>query len=644
MNRHPANALMSLSLVAAVFAVYWPGIHGGYVFDDFPNIVDNARLHVTSLDGAHWVAAALSSEAGLLQRPLALLSFAANHYFTGLAPAPMKLTNIAIHALNALLVLGLVRQLLAMAPSGAASAVRRAWAARFAATAWALHPINLMAVLFVVQRMESLSHTFVFGGLWLYLLGRQRQLSGGNGWPLVIGGLLGGTLLGMLAKESAALLPLYAFLAELCLLRFATAGTGNRRNTRLLLFFVAVLALPAVAGVAWLLPKMLQPEVWAGRDFSMAERLLTQARVVVDYLRWIVLPDLGQLSLYHDDYRVSSGLLSPPGTLAAILGLVGLLALAAWCRLRRPLVSLGILWFLGAHLLTATFIPFELVYEHRNYFASLGICLAAADLLLLAPRNDSARRIGVLLAVIAVIGASTITHLRAREWSDPYRFAASEAAKHPQSPRATYGLAATLATVSRLDPDSPLFEPALQALEHARGVPGSNILPLSGLIMLAAHAGTPQDPQVWEEMQQRLHAAPIGPQEQGALSTLVRCAREGRCTFPEDLMRKTFETALARDRSPDLLSMWSDYTLNVLDDPAGALDLARESVHRSPGTAQYRINLIRLLIALGREQEAREQIRQLRANGRLGQNETSARLLEARMRRQPQNPRDNTGG
>ena len=78
-----------------------------------------------------------------------------------------------------------------------------------------------MAVLFVVQRMESLSHTFVFAGLWLYLDGRQRQLAGqGGGWARILAGLVGATGLGALAKESAEELAGYS-------LHMADSGTDN---------------------------------------------------------------------------------------------------------------------------------------------------------------------------------------------------------------------------------------------------------------------------------------------------------------------------------------------------------------------------------------------------------------------------------
>lgn len=622
-----------LLLAAAVLAVYWPGLGGGFVFDDFPNIVDNTRLHVTTLAWPEWVAAAFSSDAGPASRSLAMLSFALQHYLTGLDPWAMKLGNVALHACNALLVLALARKLLALAAHPGVSSKRREWIARFVAAAWALHPINLMAVLLVVQRMESLSHTFVFAGLWMYLHGRQRQLEGGNGWPLVLGGLIGGTVLGLLAKESAVLLPLYAFLAEAMLVaaRRTTGAAGAGIERRIGILFVVILLVPALLGLAWLLPQMLAPAAWSGRDFTLAERLLTEARVVMDYLRWILLPDLGQLSLYHDDYLVSRGLLRPWTTVVSIVLLAALAATAWLLRRRLPLTALGIAWFLSAHLLTATIIPFELVYEHRNYFASFGILLAAAELLLLVPRRDALRRIGALVAVLFVVVAAGLTHLRAREWSDPYRFAASEAAKHPQSPRATYGLAKLLADASGYDPASPLFAEAERALHVARRAPGSSVLPHSGLLLMAEAAGRQADPAIWREMQDRLRSAPIGPQETGAIGSLARCATQGECRFPIQQMEATFAAALSRGDNAELLSQLSDYRLNAQGDLASAVELARKAVSLQPGTAQYRVNLVRLLIAAGEKDEARRQIAILRASGRLGRNEQAARELEHRL-------------
>ena len=626
------RAWPALALVLLVAALYWPGRGGGFVFDDYPNIVDNIALHVTGWDRHAWLAAIFSSDSGLGHRPLPMATFALNHAFTALDPVPMKLTNIAIHALNACLVLGLLRTLLALA-APAVDARRREWTARFAAAAWALQPINLMAVLFVVQRMESLCHMFVFAGLWLYLLGRQRQLAGepGGGWRIVAG-IVGGTALGALCKESAVLLPLYAACVETFAL--GARDARGRRDRSLLAFFAIVLVLPAILGLAWLLPKMLAPAAFANRNFTLGERLLTESRVVLDYLRWTLFPSLRAFALYHDDIAVSRGLLQPMSTAFALAGLALLAAVAAMARARRPLLALGIAWFLCAQLLTATIVPLELVFEHRNYFASLGVCLAVADLLLLAPRGDGARRIGALLAVLWLPWLGMTTTLRAREWSDPLRFATSEAAKHPRSPRATYDRARLLALATGYKPGSPLLPQAFAALEQARAVPDSGVLPHSALLILAARSNTPSRDEWWNDMIARLRQGPIGAQETSSIASMTKCARDRQCAFPPDAMLAMFRAALGHGQDAEIFNVQADYMFNVLRQPDTALSLWRRAIDLRPEEPQYRINLARVLIALGRYAEARDEIAALRRIGRVGANEQAARDLEARFNRQ----------
>ena len=618
-----------LLLVLANAAIYWPGRGGGFVFDDYPNIVDNAALHVTSWDRHAWLAAIFSSDSGLGHRPLAMATFALNHVFTGLDPVPMKLTNIAIHAFNACLVLCLLRALLALAVP-AIDPRRREWTARFAAAAWALHPINLMAVLFVVQRMESLCHAFVFAGLWLYLLGRQRQLAGERGgWWRIVAGIVGGTALGALCKESAVLLPLYAACIELCVSGFR-AGDG-RRDRRLLAFFGCVLVLPGLLGLAWLWPRVASPGAYAARAFTLGERLLTEARVVLDYLEWSLFPSLRAFALYHDDIALSRGLLQPISTATALAALATLVALAVALRKRRPLAALGIAWFLGAQLLTATVVPLELVFEHRNYFASLGVCLAVADLLLLAPRHESARRVGALLAVLWLLFLGMTTALRAREWSDPLRFAASEAAKHPHSPRAAYDHARLLALATGYKPGSPLLPQAFGALEHARALPDSGILPHSALLILAARTGTPLQQAWWDDMDARLRRFPIGPQETNSLAALMKCMREGACRFPLADVDAMFQAALSHGPNAEVLNIQADYLFNGRHEADAALARWRRAIELHPEEPQYRINRARVLIALGRDAEARAEIAALRAAGGADGNEQAARQLEARL-------------
>lgn len=635
-ERRPANRIASvlpalfafIAIAIAIVWVYWPGLRGGFVFDDYSNIVFNSALHVIQPSWSNWLAAAYSSPASDLQRPLAMLSFALNYFFTGLDPWPMKLTNVLIHVLNAGLVLALVRSLLQGTLRESSSGFRSRLAL-FACSCWALMPINLMAVLLIVQRMESLSHVFVFLGLWLYVVGRLRQLEGRNGWTFILPGLVLCTALGALAKESAVLLPLYAFCIELCIFGFRRSDGSRDRN--LMTLYLGVLWIPAVIGVAWMLPASLDPAPWRLRNFNLAERLMTEPRVVADYLQWTLAPDLNQLGLFHDDYPITRSFWASLPTVFASGLLLATLALAWFFRTTRPLSSLGLAWFFSAQLLTATFLPLEIMFEHRNYFASLGIGLVLTDLLLVWPRRESARRILAIVAGFLLVYYGMSTRIRAVEWSDPVRFAQTEATKHPQSPRATYHLAQTYVILSDGKKSSPFTPAAFAAFERASEVPYSSIAPMQGALILAARTGTPFQRKWWEDIQAKLRDNPIGPQELGALGAMTDCTLAGRCAFPPDEMMASFAAALSRGDNPEVLSIYGNYALNILADPLLAERLWREAHRIRPAEPQYVISLAKLMISQQRMDEARDHIQTLRSMGRLGQYESAAQGLEVRL-------------
>src|SRR5690348_10065803 len=92
--------LLLLIAMAVSVAVYAPGLRGGWLFDDYPNIVDNPGVQPHDASLGSLVRAALSSPSSQFKRPLASLSFAANYLVTGLDPYWMKFTNLVIHLLN----------------------------------------------------------------------------------------------------------------------------------------------------------------------------------------------------------------------------------------------------------------------------------------------------------------------------------------------------------------------------------------------------------------------------------------------------------------------------------------------------------------------------------------------------------------
>jgi protein O-mannosyl-transferase len=631
---------------ALTIAVYWPGLSGGFLFDDYPNIVDNTGVQPHDASLSTLVAAALSSPSSEFKRPLASLSFAANYLATGLDPYWMKLTNLVIHLLNGWLIFLLAGALLRSVPVPDRR-VRASIVASLIAAGWMLLPINLTGVLYVVQRMESMANLFVLLGLLGYVAGRRRMLgltttpAGSTDAPkrgsvsadisgllLCIASITIPTMLGLLAKETAVMLPLYAGLIEWMVFRLKmSAGTWDRR---LLTVFLAVLVVPMLLGLAWLLPQVASPGYWSTRDFTLGTRLLSEARIVVDYIAWTLLPTPGALSFYHDDFQISTGLLTPWTTLTSIALLVVLTALMLWLRSRRPLAALGIAFFLGCQLLTGTILPLELIYEHRNYFASFGLLLTIVPLLAVPRTSPFALPRHVLLAGLLLCWTA-LTAFTAYVWGNPLRLAEDLATRAPQSPRAQYELGRTYIIYSHYDPASPFTSLAYTPLEKAASLPHSSILPEQALIFMNARMHLPLKDVWWDSMVAKLKARRPGVQDESSLSALTQCAREQRCDLPTECMMQAFLAALSHPNpSARLLATYGDYAWNVLDDHALGERMTAEAVQTAPDEPAYRITQVRMLAAQGRDAEAKQALKQLESlniGGRLNNGLTELRAL-----------------
>ena len=221
---------------------------------------------------------------------------------------------------------------------------------------------------------------------------------------------------------------------------------------------------------------------------------------------------------------------------------------------RRLLLALGIAWFLCAQLLIATIVPLELVFEHRNYFASLGVCLAVADLLLLALRGDGAR-IGALLAVLWLPWLGMTTTLRAREWSDPLRFSHQRGGEALTIPARDLRSRAAAGAGNRLQARLAAAAEAFAALEQARAVPDSGVLPHSALLILAARSNTPSRDEWWNEHDREAAPGPIGAQETSAIASMTKCARDRQCAFPPDAMLAMFQAALGHGQDAEIFNV-----------------------------------------------------------------------------------------
>lgn len=629
-GKAPVISLILVMLVAA--ALYWPGLHGSYLFDDYPNIVENKDLQIHMLSVPDLARAALASPASEFKRPLASLSFAMNYFLTGLDPFWMKLTNLLIHLLNGALVYALALALIRTARDATSMHQARdaRWIALWIAAAWLLLPINLTAVLYVVQRMESLANIFVLLGLLGYVHARQRMQQDGHGFIAAIGALVLGSGIGLMSKETAVMTPLYAALIEWTL--FNARSHQQRRDYRIVGLFFILLVVPLVIGLIWQVPRILNSGTWTTRNFDLPQRLMTEARVVVDYISWTVLPTPQALSFYHDDYPVSTGWLNPASTLlcALMLSMITLLIIAI--RKRAPLIALGLALFLGAQLLTATILPLELVYEHRNYFASFGLMLALIPLLAANAEQlpASAIRYVLLGGLFSLWSVTTLS--TAAAWGSPLNLSLTLAERAPNSPRAQYGLGYTYIVLSNYDPKSPFTAAAYAPLEKAMRLPDASILPEQALIMMSARMHQPAKAEWWRSLIAKLKARRAGAQDEGSLEALEKCAEEKKCVLDQNQMLLAFMTALSQPKpSARLIAIYGGYAWNVMADRALGQNMFAEAVRIAPSQAPYRITLAKMLIVQGHQKEADQQIKALikmNVGGRL--NDELARLSQLR--------------
>lgn len=416
-------------LLGLGFCIYQPGLAGGFLFDDYANLPTLGAFGPIN-DTSTLARYLTSGSADPTGRPVAVASFLLDAQTWPADPQPFKRTNLLIHLLNGALLIWL---LLWLGRERHIPEQHAQHAAVLGGALWLLHPLFVSTTLYIVQREAMLPATFSLLGLLGYLHGRN-QLLHGQAWR---GGILAAasigtaTLLATLSKANGVLLPLLALTLEFTILRAPSPSAVRGLNA----LRVLVLGLPTGLLLAYLLhlfPADLGV-VPGARPWSYAQRLLTEPRVLLDYLRLLWLPGPYTSGLFNDQFIPSTGLLRPWTTLPALL-LVIALPLAAWgLRHRFPLLAAAILFYLAGQLLESSFIALELYFEHRNYLPALLMFWPLA-VWLTAPGKH--RWSKMLLSLLLVLMLAGMTHLRSSLWGNQTEQALLWAELNPGSPRA----------------------------------------------------------------------------------------------------------------------------------------------------------------------------------------------------------------
>ena len=626
---------------ALALAVYWPGLQGGFVFDDYPNLVNNSALHIQSLDRESLLDAALSAPDGSGSRPLSMLTLGLNHYAAGLEPWSYKLTNVVIHGINGLLAAMFVYILLLAASSQDTEAVRRraAWVACITAAAWVLHPIALTSVLYVVQRMTSLSATFVLLGLVAYSWGRWWMIRGDEkGWALVVAGLLC-LPLAVLSKENGILLPVYWFILEVVFFRFHSPRVRTRLALQAL--FALLLLVPAVVLFLFLLanPEWLS-QTYDSRDFTLDERLLTQTRVLWTYVGLILLPSVSRMGLFHDNYLVSMSLFEPMTTALAFIAWVALIVTAIVWRRRAPVAAFAVLFFLAGHTIESTALALEMFHEHRNYLPSLGILLAAISSIVTEEAGVDTLRARQLGAVVLILLLGLLTVSRATHWADPLTLSEVELAHNPDSARTAYTAGVAWAAIAELgapDARSKREARAKELIGRSLSIDPDKVEALAALVILNAKRGSLSPDDLWDRLIAEGRRVRLNASAVDGLSTLFRCAQKGSCQLPNGFPMVFTEALLA---NPSLkgrfgaivLSSLSDFFWHVENDYGAAYQLAVKAAEAAPREVVPRLNLARMLAAAGLDEAAQEALDDARERDSLGRYSRELKDIEGQLK------------
>lgn len=382
--------LAVVSIPLLICGVYWSSLGNGFHLDDFPNIVDVPAMHLETFTGKS-VPSALAA-ARLPDRVLPNLTLIWDWYRGGGEPSAFQVTNLTIHVLTALMVFAFFRLILSrhVLIRGQGASVREPIRERWliflpliAALAWAVHPIQVQGVTYIVQRMASMVALFMLISVYAYVRGRTAPMWSPRLIWFVVAFVAGAAA--FYSKENASILPLWILLAEYTVCR--PKGPVFRwwfdRYLWLaggLVFLYVVIDLFVVKGP--LAVKFGSYGNYHQLDYGMSERLLTQARVWWFHIGQMLWPMPGRFGLEHD-FSISRGFFQPRTTFLSILGVLGILVMGM-LLLFRPRWRVVAFLLLSPFVLLipeGTIVGLELIFEHRMYLPSvalLGLLLLGA--------------------------------------------------------------------------------------------------------------------------------------------------------------------------------------------------------------------------------------------------------------------------
>ncbi len=590
----PKTALACLGLVAAIVLAYLRTLGNGFVAYDTPVYLTENPWVLRGLtpDGLRWAVTAVEASNW---HPLTWISHMVDVQLFGLRPGWHAFENVLWHAANACLVLLALERL-----TGAFGR------SLFVAALFALHPLHVESVAWIVERKDVLSAFFGLLSVLAWIRWARAGTVGAYAASLLA------LALGLLAKPMLVTWPFVLLLLDLGPLGRRPLGIG-----KLVLEKLPFVALAALSSVATVVAQKAGGAVQSLANLPLAARIANALRAYVAYLARTFWP--ANLAFHYELPAPGSGT-GPALAAGLVLAAVSVAAIAL--RRRAPYLLVGWLFFLGTlvPVIGIVQVGSQATADRYTYLPLLGVFAAVAwggAALVRKPEPIAA-------AVLLVLGF--LTWEQVGVWKDSRTLAEHALAIAPDDAVAHDLLGFELAKEGKLDEAAAHFR---RALDHAPGDFDAasrlaDVLSKQGndaeaeAVLRRAIAVSPrigalarrlaivleQQGRFAEALAEAERAVAADPSDADALHVRA-IAHEGLGRLPE--ARSDLERALeltAESSETAILSMRLARLLLKAGDLDGAERAIARAIAADPSNAEARRGRARILLLRGRESEA----------------------------------------
>jgi Tfp pilus assembly protein PilF len=416
-----------VALFAALFIIYSNSFHGDWHFDDFGNIVNNPHIQIKSFSWLEIKQFLYNINQSRLWRPLPVLSFILNYKLGGMDVFGFHVVNFIIHYLTCVFLFLFIYNTLKL-PRLKDQYENISYPVALLATFfWALNPVWVTCVTYIVQRYTSMAGLFYIMSMYFYLKGRTSAHLSKRSSSSILFFILCITfgLAAMLSKENAAMLPVSILLFDLFLIQGVTNENIKKciKLSALPFLLILIIGFIYTSGFSNFLGFRDLSAGYKLRGFTMIQRLLTEPRVILFYLSLLFYPVSSRLTFLYD-FEVSRSVMHPWTTIPSILLILLIIGFALYISRKRPLISFSLIFFFLNHIIEGSIFNLELIYDYRNYLPSMLLFVPFAEFIIYAVDYFSYKKlIQIIVALgiaIIIFGLGDITYGRNKIFSDDF--------------------------------------------------------------------------------------------------------------------------------------------------------------------------------------------------------------------------------